>query len=135
MNSDKQISIAWYVILDYVMAALAWLGFYIIRAAIANDTGAYPISYLAWLYILVVVPAGWLILYALAGTYTSLYKKSRLAEFTVTFICSIFGSLVLLFVFVSNDPHTHLFLLFCNIHHLIDPPFYSYFFGKVFFTE
>ena len=85
-----------------------WHGlfFYIIRSAMANDTGSYPISYRAWLYILVVVPAGWLILYALAGTYTSLYKKSRLAEFTLTFICSIFGSLVLLFVFVWNDPHT-----------------------------
>jgi len=106
MNSNKQISIAWYIVLDHVMAALAWLGFYIIRADIANDTGAYPISYRAWLYILVIVPAGWLILYALAGTYTSLYKKSRLAEFTVTFICSFFGSLVLLFVFVWNDPHT-----------------------------
>ena len=39
MNSDKQISIAWYVVMDYVMAALAWLLFYIIRSAMANDTG------------------------------------------------------------------------------------------------
>lgn len=106
MNSDKQISIAWYVVMDYVMAALAWLLFYIIRSAMGHDSGSYPISYRAWVYILVVVPAGWLVLYALAGTYTSLYKKSRLAEFTLTFICSIFGSLALLFVFVWNDPHT-----------------------------
>ena len=106
MNPDKQISISWYVVLDYVMAALAWLLFYVIRSAMANDSGSYPISYRAWLYILVIVPAGWLMLYALAGTYTSLYKKSRLAEMSLTLLCSFIGSFVLIFVFVLNDPHT-----------------------------
>lgn len=105
MSSAKQISIVWYFVWDYITAALAWLCFYAARANILQDTGAYPISYRSWLYILVIVPAGWLGLYALAGTYTSLYKKSRLAEFTLTFICSVFGSIILFFVFVLNDPH------------------------------
>ena len=43
MNSGKQISIAWYVVMDYVTAALAWLLllFYPQRHG-CNDTGAYP---------------------------------------------------------------------------------------------
>ncbi len=106
MKPHKQISIAWYVVSDYVMAAVAWLLFYIVRSAMADDSGSYPISYLAWLYILLIVPSGWLMLYALAGTYTSLYKKSRLAELTLTFICTFIGCFVLMFVFVLNDPHT-----------------------------
>ncbi len=106
MNADKQISIGWYVVTDYVMAAVAWLLFYVIRSSMADDSGSYPISYRAWLYILVIVPAGWLMLYALAGTYTSLYKKSRLAELGLTFLCTFIGSFVLMFVFVLNDPHT-----------------------------
>jgi exopolysaccharide biosynthesis polyprenyl glycosylphosphotransferase len=105
MSSGKQISIAWYFVLDYITALLAWFCFYAARAGILQDTGAYPVSYRSWLYILVIVPVGWLGLYALAGTYTSLYKKSRLAEFTLTFICSVFGSVILFFVFVLNDPH------------------------------
>src|SRR5262249_51123499 len=56
-------------------------------------------------YILLAVPGGWLILYTLAGTYHSLYKKSRLSEFTLTFVCSIVGSFGFFMLFVWNDPH------------------------------
>ena len=83
MQSGKQISLAWYVAVDFVMAVLAWLCFYFWRSWMLNDAGAYPISYTSWLYILLIVPAGWLVLYTIAGTYNYLYKKSRLAEFTL----------------------------------------------------
>lgn len=106
MSSGKQISIARYFVVDYITAALAWFCFYVARASILHDTGAWPISFESCLYIFIIVPAGWLGLYSLAGTYTSLYKKSRLAEFTLTFVCSVIGSVVLFFVFVLNDPHT-----------------------------
>lgn len=125
MKGGKQISLAWYVVIDYVAASLSWLFFYFFRSKLLHDTGAYPISYTSWLYILLVVPAGWLGLYTLAGTYTSLYKKSRLAEFTLTFVCALIGCAILFFVFVSNDPFnssSHFFfafiVLFC-IHLLI----------------
>lgn len=107
MGSGKKISIAWYVVGDYIAAASAWFCFYVVRSSIAKDPGAWPISYTAWAYNLIVVPAGWLILYSLAGTYTSLYKKSRLAEFTLTLACTFIGSFVLMLVFVRNDPHKH----------------------------
>jgi exopolysaccharide biosynthesis polyprenyl glycosylphosphotransferase len=55
----------------------------------------------------VVVPAGWLMLYALAGTYHSLYKKSRFAEFTLTFICSLIGCLGLFTIFAWDDPQPY----------------------------
>lgn len=125
MNAGKQISVAWYVIIDYVAALLSWLCFYFFRSAMLHDTGAYPISYTSWLYILFIVPAGWLGLYTLAGTYTSLYKKSRLAEFTLTFISSLIGCAILFFVFVSNDPFTSrsqyflVFIVLVAIHLLI----------------
>jgi len=106
MRSGKQISVTWYVVMDYVTAALAWLCFYFVRSSLLHDKGAYPISYQSWLYILLAVPAGWLVLYTLAGTYHSLYKKSRLAELTLTFVCSFIGSLIFFMVFVWNDPHT-----------------------------
>ncbi len=105
MKQEKPISIAWYAVSDYLAAALAWLGFYAFRTHLLNDTGAYPISLISWFYILVIVPAGWLALLSLAGSYHSLYKKSRLAEFTSTFVCSIIASAVLCLVFTTDDPH------------------------------
>jgi polysaccharide biosynthesis protein PslA len=105
MGPGKKISVTWYVVIDYLTAALAWLCFYFLRSDMLHDAGAYPISYQSWFYILLAVPAGWLVLYTLAGTYHSLYKKSRFAEFTFTFVCSILGSFVFFMIFVWNDPH------------------------------
>ncbi|MBL7741175.1 MAG: sugar transferase [Chitinophagaceae bacterium] len=104
MNPAKQIPVAWYAVMDYIMAAASWLCFYALRSELLHDSGAYPISLQSWAYILLIVPAGWLILYALAGTYHSLYKKSRLAEFTLTFVCTVIGSILFFIVFVWNDP-------------------------------
>lgn len=106
MPSEKKISIVWYAVVDYVMAAAAWLVFYFYRSNALNDTGAFPISTRSWLLILLIVPAGWLVLYTIAGTYKALYKKSRLAEFTLTIVCTLIGSIVLMLCFVLNDPHS-----------------------------
>ena len=105
-ESDKKIAIGWYALLDFFTAALAWLLFYFFRSKMLDDAGAYPIATRSWLLIFAIVPTGWLILYTLAGTYHALYKKSRLAEFTLTFVCTLIGSIVLMILFVLNDPHT-----------------------------
>ena len=104
MKSGKQIPVAWYVIGDYLMSAFAWLCFYYLRSKLQHDEGAYPISYQSWIYILIVVPAISLAFYTIAGTYKHLYKKSRLEEFTLTFICSLLICITLFILFVLNDP-------------------------------
>ncbi len=103
MQSGKQISAGWYVAADYLTAALAWFCYYHWRSWMLNDAGAYPISQTSWTLIFLIVPAGWLMLYTLAGTYNHLYKKSRLAEFTLTFVCSLIGAIALFITFVFND--------------------------------
>jgi exopolysaccharide biosynthesis polyprenyl glycosylphosphotransferase len=45
-------------------------------------------------------------LYAIIGSYQSLYKKSRLNEITITFICTMIGCTVIFFSIVINDPQT-----------------------------
>jgi exopolysaccharide biosynthesis polyprenyl glycosylphosphotransferase len=130
MSSGKKISVTWYVVIDYITAALAWLCFYFVRSAMLHDTGAYPISYQSWLYILLIVPAGWLILYTLAGTYHSLYKKSRLAELTLTFVCSLLGSVVFFMIFVWNDPHNDSSYYYVAFASLAGIHFVLTFFGR-----
>lgn len=105
-RTGEKISLVWYVLSDYLTATLTWLLFYFYRSDALNDTGAYPISTRSWFFIFLLVPAGWLILYTLAGTYHALYKKSRFAEFTLTFVSTLIGTLLLMILFVLNDPHT-----------------------------
>jgi exopolysaccharide biosynthesis polyprenyl glycosylphosphotransferase len=52
---------------------------------------------------IIVVPLGWLTLYALGGTYNQVWKKSRLKEFILTFQHVLFGSLVLFFAIILDD--------------------------------
>src|SRR6476620_6373783 len=118
MSPGKKIPVSVYVVIDYLTAALAWLCFYAVRSSLLHDKGAYPISYQSWFYILLFVPAGWLAIYTIAGTYHSLYKKSRLAEFTLTLVCSLLGTILFFFIFVCNDPHT-------------DPSYYYVAFGSL----
>lgn len=104
MSTGKKIPVAVYATIDFITASMAWLCFYALRTNLQDDKGAYPISYESLLYIFLVVPLGWLVLYTLAGTYNHLYKKSRFEEFTLTFVSTLFGSIILFLVFVFNDP-------------------------------
>lgn len=115
MGNGKQIPAAWYAVVDYCTAALTWFCFHFIRVELLKQYNSYHIDTHGWLAILFIVPVGWFILYSLAGTYTSLYKKSRLVEFTVTFVCSLIGCVVLFFVTALNDedqPFSHFYLAF-----------------------
>ena len=106
MNSGKQISIAWYAVIDYIMAVLAWIIFYFIRKELIKepitDAGQLLTDTRFWLGVMF-IPLGWLILFALVGSYHSLYKKSRLFEFTITLVCTLIGSVILFFAILIDD--------------------------------
>lgn len=94
----------WYVLSDYLTGAIAWGVFYFVRKALLHEPidlsiGQYQKFWLGVMFI----PFGWLIQFVLLGSYHSLYKKSRLGEFTNTFICNLVGSIVLFFVFILDD--------------------------------
>jgi len=98
-----------YIILDMFIAVIVWFSFFSYRKftelphlskqelwnLIFNDYNLY--------LGIVVVPLGWLTLYALGGTYNQVWKKSRLKEFIVTFQHVLFGSLALFFAIILDD--------------------------------
>jgi polysaccharide biosynthesis protein PslA len=106
MNSGKQISIAWYAVIDFITASLAWGCFFFIRRWLLNqptiESGQLQTDDKFWLGI-ALIPVGWLILYTLVGSYRHLYKKSRLFEFTSTFVCSLIGCIILFFALLLDD--------------------------------
>lgn len=52
---------------------------------------------------LIFIPAIWLFIYLLSGTYFDLYHKSRLIEINRMFISTIFGGILISLFFFSND--------------------------------
>ena len=106
MKPGQKISIAWYAVTDLLAASLAWGCFFFIRRALLDqpvtENGQLLFDAKFWMGILF-IPLGWLILYTLVGAYHSLYKKSRLFEFTSSFVCSLLGCIVLFFVLLLDD--------------------------------
>ncbi len=133
MRSGKQISIAWYVVIDFIMASLAWACFFFVRKWMLRETisegGQLQIDYKFFLGI-AFIPAGWLIIYTLVGTYHSLYKKSRLFEFTITFICSLIGCTALFFLFILDDVKNNYSYYYAAFSALFGIHFILTFFGR-----
>lgn len=100
MFIKKNIHPFWYALSDYITAALAWLLFFFTRKILLDQVMMTDRA--LWLGVFF-IPVGWLILYGLTGSYNSVYKKSRLAEITKAFICSIIGCVVLFFLFLLDD--------------------------------
>lgn len=117
MLSKRYIHPGLYAISDYLMTALAWALFFILRRHLLRQ--AFLLSDLLtdavfWSGTLL-IPLGWLMLYAVTGSYLSVYKKSRLAEFTKTFIVTVVGTVILFFVFLLDDAennHRYYYLAF-----------------------
>src|SRR5580658_1836464 len=109
MPQPKKLHIAWYILSDYFTAILAWIVMYFSRRLLLAEpvliNGEIYFNNRFWLGI-VFIPLCWLIFYGMVGSYNSLYKKSRLNEFTLTFICSLIGCTIIFFSIVINDPQT-----------------------------
>jgi polysaccharide biosynthesis protein PslA len=101
------INILWYLLSDYLTALVASIIFHFSRRLLLSEPIVVNHQLLLtnrfWLGT-ITIPICWLILYAMVGSYTSLYKKSRLNELTNTFIYSITGCTIIFFTIVINDP-------------------------------
>ena len=109
MPANKRIHSSWYLLSDYVAAVLAWITLYFVRRFLLKE--AITVEHTVYLndrfwWGIALFPIAWVMLYALVGSYHSLYRKSRLNEFTITLICTLIGCTVFFFLIVINDPQT-----------------------------
>ncbi|MBO9684395.1 MAG: sugar transferase [Flavisolibacter sp.] len=100
MSVKKYIHPYWYTVADYATAAIAWMVFFFLRKLVLHQ----PLTtdQKLWLGVFF-IPVGWILIYGLVGSYRSLYKKSRLNELIITFICTLMGCIVLFFLFLLDD--------------------------------
>lgn len=106
---NKKLQVIRYLIADLLAAALAWSLFFIYRKYSIEPTVLDHISdifkdrnfYLG----ILIVPAFWLILYYLLGTYNvnKIYRKSRLRELSQTSFISLVGVIIIFFALILDD--------------------------------
>src|ERR1051325_9137136 len=104
LSPVKRRAIQLLALLDYFSAVLSWLFFFPYRQQLLGHSGFSEawrlMSVKDWLISLLLIPAGWLFLYLLSGTYFDLYRKSRLNEINRTLVSCILGSIfIALFIF------------------------------------
>lgn len=96
-----------YIILDFIAAAVAWALFYRFRKTYLEPSKfGYEISVdinATFLWGMLIIPTGWLLLYAATGFYKNVYRKSRLREFSQTLTVSLLGCTLLFFAFILDD--------------------------------
>jgi len=94
-----------YICSDYLAAALAWALFYVYRRALIEGESSIsesPDDPKFW-YGALFLPICWVIAYAFSGTYSNIYRKSRLKEFGQTLYISALGVLVIFFTLLLDD--------------------------------
>jgi exopolysaccharide biosynthesis polyprenyl glycosylphosphotransferase len=107
LSPQKKRAIRLLAMLDYASAALAWFCFWIYRQHLL--TGAeyldtlHKYSYRDAVNTFVIIPAGWLVVYLLSGTYFDLYRKSRLNEINRTLISCMLGCTLISLIVFAND--------------------------------
>ncbi|MCO5281179.1 MAG: sugar transferase [Chitinophagales bacterium] len=95
-----------YVIFDYFAAMAAWFMLFVFRK-VYIEAEPYEIKLLPqdinFVLGLFLLPIGWIFLHYISGTYTDVYRKSRLNEMAKTFFISLLGVTIVFFLFLLDD--------------------------------
>ena len=87
-----------------MMAMLAWVLFFLFRKKMENAALSWQLLEDPKLYFgALIVPAGWILLYAIFDHYVDIYRLSRLTTLTRTFFLSFLGILFLFFTLILDD--------------------------------
>ncbi len=105
MNKQRRFDTLVYGIADFIMAMLAWACFFLYRKqlegvapswdVLANDTNFW--------YGILIIPIGWILLYAIFDDYRDIYRLSRLRTLSKTFFLTFFGVIILFFTLILDD--------------------------------
>ncbi|RZL31229.1 MAG: hypothetical protein EOP00_35345, partial [Pedobacter sp.] len=139
MKSLKPLNIIWYVCSDVIAAIIAWSVFAIVRISLLKEPLNFEELFLknvAFHATVIIVPLFWIIFYSLTGTYREpLYKKSRLNEFTRTFIAVLIGCLLIFFILILNDHTQHYTYYYSAFFSFIALQFFLTYTGRLFILQ
>ena len=105
MKERKRI-IGWYLLGDVLASAIAWYIVFLFRKCYIQGIPfsiALPFEDSNFFKGIVAVPFIWFLFHYGTGTYTDLYKKSRLQELGKTLIVTFFGAILIFFLLLLDD--------------------------------
>lgn len=106
MAKGKVKGIFFHVFLDVFSAALAWFLLFTFRKIYIENTDFSITSLTQDLNFqlgILLIPLAWVVFYFLSGSYTDIYRKSRLTSIGRTFFQSLIGCISIFFVFLLDD--------------------------------
>lgn len=104
MKRRRRADLIMYTVADFLTAVTSWALFFYYRKTLEGNGSLDQVvgDDKFWFGILV-IPAGWLLLYAIFDEYRDLYRKSRMATFVRTLLLSFLGVLFLFFALILDD--------------------------------
>lgn len=109
MKKTKRIGLFIYIYLDFIAALVTWILFFIYRK-VQLEGQSFSWSLLQdfnFFLGIVLIPIGWLIIHFIAGSYTDIYRKSRITETYRTLITGFLGVVGLFFWVILDDVVTN----------------------------
>jgi len=104
---NKKLHTARYIIADFFSALLAWSLFFYSRKVsetpLLNDTWSLVIHDVKFYYGIFLIPAFWLFLYAMSGSYHLVYRKARMRELAETLLITLIGVIIIFFSLILDD--------------------------------
>lgn len=101
------IRLFWHIAADFFAAVISWLALFLYRKNVIEAVKhgyQIPINQDIKLTLgLVFIPLFWIFIYAMTGYYQYILRRSRLKELENTLFSSIFGVLILFFLFILDD--------------------------------
>jgi len=96
-----------YLLFDVLSAMVAWMLLFLFRKMEFEDISLGNMDLILgdanfW-YGILLVPAGWVLLYSLQGSYKRVLRKSRLKELQQTAVATLLGVVILFFVLMLDD--------------------------------
>ena len=126
MARRRNLDLWGYILADFISAMLAWACFFMYRKVIEGcNIDRSILTDPNFFYGILIVPTGWVLLYAIFDRYRSVYRLSRLTTLARTFFLTFLGVVFLFFTLILDDVvfgyRTYLasFLTLFSLHFII----------------
>jgi hypothetical protein len=103
---QRKKAIGFYVLGDYLASVITWYGVFLFRKCFIEGEHfslLIPFKDNNFFVGILIVPELWLFFHYITGSYTDLYRKSRLQELGKTLVVTFFGSIIIFFLLLLND--------------------------------
>ena len=105
MREIRRIGIITYIIADFFAASISWFLFYVFRKIYIEEFpwSSQSFADLKLFALILILPLCWIGLHFLSGSYTDIYRKSRIDEFNRTVVTTFIGVFILFFTIIIDD--------------------------------